>query len=196
MKSGFLMKQSKPLTLIAIGLTSAVAAYLYATWAISRSLPTPVSGFNLMFTLPAIAVVLIILAWPIYRYRQVLIRASKSQLDPAAGAATTSNKPRPKRVDPFYAVRVLVLAKATAVASSIFIGWHLGVIFIQAKAPVIANGLWLNLGTLIGAVFAIVAALWVESICKIPDDSSATATKKSKLSGNGAEAALPQVTHD
>lgn len=190
------MKPTRVLTLIAIALLAGGAAFLWATYSVSHGREIPVSGFNLMFSLPAVSVVLVILAWPIYRYRRELNKriqarlASANQATPAIVA--NASEVRPKRIDPFYAVRVLLLAKATAVAGALFTGWHLGTAMLQLGAPVISNGVWFNLATMLGSILATAVALWVESICKIPDDPDETAKSKTQL-GGAADPALGRI---
>lgn len=192
------MKPTKVLTLVAFALVAAVAAYLWATYSVTHGREIPVSGFNLMFSLPAVAVVLVILALPIYRYRRELnqrLEKSSNQTHSASPALASGQGNRVKRIDPFYAVRVLLLAKATAIAGALFVGWHFGTVLLQLAAPVISTGVWFNLGTLVGALAAIIVALWVENICKIPDDPEEPANGKVQL-GGAADAALGQVRNN
>lgn len=157
------MKPTRSSTLLLASLFSAVAGYLAATYLVSRGLALPVSGYNLMFTLPGIAVLLAALALPIWRYRRQTLKLAKTK-------QTVEIRPVPvKRVDPFYAVRVLLLAKATSIASAMFIGWHLGLVIFQAASPELTDAFYKNLFTMIGAIFALAIALLIEWICRIPD---------------------------
>lgn len=144
----------------------------------------PASPTNLVLTLYAVALVLVALSAPGWRYkRAVLDRAKNASQGRASGSEATEAAPpvsglaanraglRPKRVDPFYAVRVLVLAKAVAVTGAIFLGWHLGLLlhiwFSATLAPApSASGAW---GAL-GALLMILAALLSEWIWRLPDD--------------------------
>lgn len=200
------MKPTRAITLVATALSAAVAAYLYSIYSLNHGHALWVSGTNIMFTLPVIALILLALAWPIYRYRQSLIGlAKKNDAATKAGepiSVSQVNASKAKRVDPFYAVRIVLLAKATALVSALFIGWHLGVILIQLGAPIVSSALWPNVITLIGSIVALAIALWIEWICRIPESpDEAPAVGLAKTSG--IDAALPKqarvnrgVTHE
>ena len=149
------MKPTRILNLLAVALLLLIAGYLIASTLVSRGLPVPVSPNTLLITLAAIATVLLLLSIPIWRYRSAL------------KTATT----RPKRVDPFYAVRVLLLSKASSIAGAMFIGWHSGVLIYQLTGQVVVPGLILQngLGIFASAVL-VVAALVTEQICRLPQD--------------------------
>jgi hypothetical protein len=72
----------------------------------------PVSPNSLLVTLPLTGIVVYLASWPIYRYRKAVEAFSQG--------------PRPARPNPFYAFRVMVLARATTMAGSLFLGWHVG----------------------------------------------------------------------
>lgn len=72
----------------------------------------PVSPNSLLVTLPLTGIVVYLASWPIYRYRKAV--------------EVFSQGPRPARPYPFYAFRVMVLARATTLAGSLFLGWHVG----------------------------------------------------------------------
>jgi cytochrome c oxidase assembly factor CtaG len=120
-------------------------------------LHVPVSPSNLLITLAAISAVLLVLSIPIWRYRSALKQKSAQ---------------RPKRVDPFYAVRVLLLAKASALAGVLFASWHLGVVIFTLSGAVVVQSLVLqNSFGFIASVMLIVAALITEQICRLPQDA-------------------------
>jgi cytochrome c oxidase assembly factor CtaG len=110
-----------------------------------------------LITLAAISAVLLVLSIPIWRYRSALKQKSAQ---------------RPKRVDPFYAVRVLLLAKASALAGVLFASWHLGVVIFTLSGAVVVQSLVLqNSFGFIASVMLIVAALITEQICRLPQDA-------------------------
>lgn len=149
------MKPTKAISLVLISLPATAAGFFIAALLVSRGQQVPVSPINLLITLAAIATVLLGLSIPIWRYRTALKQAEK----------------RPKRVDPFYAVRVLLLAKASSIAGTVFAGWHIGVVIFQLSGQVVVQVLVLS-NTL--GVFAstalIIAALVTEQICRLPDE--------------------------
>jgi hypothetical protein len=160
-----------PLFLSAIG--SAVVSGLVGLFRLSHGQSVPVSPVNIILTLPAIAVVLLALAYPIYRYRKQLLEWASSSS--AAGNKSSSGH-RPKRLDPFYAVRVLLLAKASSIAGSLFSGWHIGLVIVQLSTPVIPPNVWSNVAGLIGSVVTAVVALVVERLCRIPNSGDSPET--------------------
>lgn len=159
------MKPTKILNLIVATAIAAISTYLLIRFAVGAGFKVPVSGLNLILTLPIIGAIVLVLAVPIIRYRHSLREFAKAPVGTPA--------PRPKRVDPFYAVRVLMLAKATTIAGSLFAGWHLGAVAVQGSQPVVADSIWMNVAGLIGSILMAVAGLITERICKIPDGGSA-----------------------
>lgn len=157
------MKPTKVLTLLGWVIPAATAGYLYSRFVVASGGQVPVSPLNLILTFIAISAILAIFAAPMFRYRRELAAQRKS---PAA--------PRPKRLNPFYAVRLVVLAKATAIAGALFAGWQLGVIWFQISAPVTPGSVWQNVAALVTAIIMIVLAVIIERICRITEDSSET----------------------
>ena len=151
------MKPTKLSLLLLISLPTTIAAFFVASFMVGRGLQVPVSPTNLLITLAAISLVLLGLAIPIWRYRTALKQSSTQ---------------RPKRVDPFYAVRVLLLAKASSLAGVLFASWHLGVVLFQLSGAVVVQGLVLqNAFGFIASLMLIAAALITEQICRLPQDS-------------------------
>jgi cytochrome c oxidase assembly factor CtaG len=150
------MKPTKLSLLLLISLPSTLASFFVASFMVGRGLPVPVSPANLWITLAAISAVLLVLAIPIWRYRSALKQKSPQ---------------RPKRVDPFYAVRVLLLAKASSLAGVLFASWHLGVVIFSLSGAVVVQSLVLqNSFGFIASLMLIVAALITEQICRLPQD--------------------------
>jgi hypothetical protein len=150
------MKPTKLSLLLLISIPTTLAAFFVASFMVGRGLQVPVSPTNLLITLAAIAAVLLALSIPIWRYRNALKQSSAQ---------------RPKRVDPFYAVRVLLLAKASSLAGVLFASWHLGVVIFQLSGAVVIQGLVLqNVFGFVASVMLIVAALITEQICRLPQD--------------------------
>jgi cytochrome c oxidase assembly factor CtaG len=140
-------------------LASGVIAFGYSIWAVNNGLEVPISGATLGLSIAVIAIILLALAVPIWKYKRNLIKA-------------TDLKPnRNLPVNPFYAVKVLTLAKASAITAAMFLGWHAGVLVKQLTAPVVVpEAMTLNITALVSAVFLLIAAFLVEQVCKLPDD--------------------------
>jgi hypothetical protein len=151
------MKPTKIVQVLLIVVLVAVLSFLAVRLLVGNGMPVPASPSNLLVTLAAIAVILLGLSIPIWRYKTLLAKYSKG--------------PRPKRVDPFYAVRVLLLAKASAITGSGFMGWHLGAIIAQLSLPVgFTAALLQNSFGVVASVALTVAAIVAEQICRLPDE--------------------------
>lgn len=152
------MKPTRLSLLVLISLPTTVAAFFVAAFLVGRGLAVPVSPTNLLITLIAISLVLLGLSIPIWRYRSALKQSSTQ---------------RPKRVDPFYAVRVLLLAKASSLAGMLFASWHLGVVLFQLSGAVVVQDLVLqNTLGFASSAMLIVAAIITEQICRLPQDKN------------------------
>ncbi len=76
----------------------------------------PASPASLPISLLVLALANYLFSYPIYRYRKRL-GGYKEGI-------------RPERPNPFYAVRVLILARASVLAGALFAGWHAGLIIL------------------------------------------------------------------
>ena len=148
------MKPTKAIAIIGYVLLAAGTGAATTYTLIGRGLATPLSPLNLSITLTAVGVVLVVLAIPMIRYR----------------VALKNPKVKPKRVPPFYAIRVVALAKATSVAGSLFFGWHLGVLAMQLTRP--EPKLAPTITGLIASGIALAAGIVVEQLFKIPPDQT------------------------
>ncbi len=160
------MKPTRVSTLLGWAISAITAGFLLPKIIIAGGGQTPQAGLNIILTLPIIGMLLLAFAIPMLRYRAGLAKVAK-----AAGQA------RPNRPNPFYAVRLVVLSKAIAISGSIFFGWYLGVVWLQATAPVLTDAIWPNLTAAIGALFMSAVAIVVERICRISDSDSAPSTQ-------------------
>ena len=135
----------------------------------------PIATNTVLITLPSIAVIELAIAIPVFKYRSELQKFATSGV-------------RPKRLDPFYAMRVVVLAKATSIAGALFLGTAIGLVFMQLSQPVIADSIWRNLVALVESVVLISVALFIEKACKLPDDgeNSGNAKESSSIEANPA----------
>ena len=115
----------------------------------------PQSPLTLLVTMPVIGIAVVLATLPIYRYRK------------AVEAHTQG--PRPERPNPFYALRVLVLSRATALAGTVFAGWHLGaliwlVVFsVAPEGPVLATSLGI-----LSSLVMLAGGLLGQQNCKAP----------------------------
>ena len=107
--------------------------------------------------MPLIGLAVVIATWPIYRYRKAV-------------EGHTSG-PRPERPNHFFALRALVLSRATALAGAMFVGWHVGaliwlVVFSVAPAgPVLITSI-----AVLSSIAMLVSGLVGQNNCKAPRD--------------------------
>lgn len=117
----------------------------------------PQSPITLIITMPLIGIVVVLVTLPILRYRKAV--------------ENYSSGPRPERPDPFYALRALVLSRATALAGAIFVGWHLGALIwlvVFSVAPV--GPVTLTSIALLSSIAMLAGGLMGQSNCKAPRD--------------------------
>ncbi|MFC5929493.1 DUF3180 domain-containing protein [Cryobacterium melibiosiphilum] len=145
------MKRSRPTPLIALGLLGFVLGLLVEIAAAASGRAIIVPPVTLPLTLIVVGIVVVILAWPI---RQV-----------------TRGRGR-RLVDPFRAMRVAVLAKASSLSGSLVLGAGLGIVaFILTRSVVPAVALlWLAIATAFGAGILLVGGLVAEKFCTLPPD--------------------------
>lgn len=119
--------------------------------------PFPVSPWSMIITLPLIGIGVWLASLPIARYRTKLEQYSEG--------------PRPSRPNPFYAFRVLVIARATSLAGALFVGWHLGAVIWLVSFSVAPAALTQpTLFAVAGAIVMLAGGLIAEQNCKTPKD--------------------------
>lgn len=155
------MKPTKIMTLVGWAVSATTAGYLLPKFVVNAGGAIPISPLNIIITLPLIGILLVLMAIPMFRYRKALIARTKDV-----------SKPRPMPMNPFYAVRLVLLAKAIAISGAIFAGWHIGVVWLQLTSPIVPSSTLQNVFALLGAIVMTACAIIVERICRITDDGS------------------------
>jgi magnesium-transporting ATPase (P-type) len=117
---------------------------------------------SLDVSLLATGVIEVLLAIPIFRFRRDLRSFAKN-----AKSANGQVK-RIRRVDSFYAVRLLALVKSTAIFASLFLGFVIALLVSQLMLPVIPESIWRNVIAALVSIVLIVLALLIELVCKLP----------------------------
>ena len=145
------MKRTTPAPLIGLFLLGAVAAYLLELVVQSRGGFIYVPPISLAFTLVVVAVAVVLLAIPIRR-------------------KVTGKRTEP--VDPFYAARVLALAKASSFAGALLLGLGGGVLIYLLGRPIAPSGtILINvIAQLVSAAVLIAAGLVSEWLCTLPPE--------------------------
>ena len=143
------MKHTRPGPLVALGVIGTVAGFLVQLALAAASLPKVRPEYSFAITLGVIAIVIIALAVPVYR---------------------ATHGPMRRRIDAFYAMRVLVLAKASSLAGALLSGLGLGwVIEMLIRSSTTATDSVLRiLATFGAATLLLVAGLVAEFLCRVP----------------------------
>lgn len=151
------MKPTKFTNLITAAALVGLVGFFVIQQLVGNGLPAPTLGLNLVLIQPSLAVILVLSAIPIIRYRNGLKKFEEDQAK------------RPARVDPNYAVRTLALAKAVSLTGSIFVGWAGAVLVYQLISPE-GTKLLLTLLGLVGALVMVAVGLIIENLFRIPPD--------------------------
>ncbi len=76
-------------------------------------------------------------------------------------------------VDPFYATRVVLLAKSMSVGGAGVMGGALGILAFLVSRPVLSpDGLWLSGAAVVGAIVLMVGGMVAERWCTLPPGTS------------------------
>lgn len=149
------MKRTGPAPLLALAAAGVLAGYLFDLGLAASGRPVIVPPVTLPIALVLIGVIVIALAWPVRK---------------------AVRDDRVARIDPFYATRVVVLAKASSLAGALLAGLGLGVtLYLLSRAVVPGVGsVLLAIAAAVGAILLMIAALIAEWMCVLPpaDDSA------------------------
>ncbi|MEY4559216.1 MAG: hypothetical protein RLZ82_231 [Actinomycetota bacterium] len=159
------LKPTKIINLIGWVVPATTAGYLLPQIVVNQGGSIPISPLNIIITLPLIGIILVLMAIPIFKYRKALLERAKD-----------SSAARPLPLNPFYAVRILLLAKAISISGAIFTGWHIGVVWLQLSSPIVPSSTIQNVIALVGSVIMTVCAVIVERVCRVIDDGSGPET--------------------
>ncbi|OUE29989.1 hypothetical protein BFL35_12225 [Clavibacter michiganensis] len=145
------MTRTRSTTLIALLIAGAAVGWFAENALLMSGQALLIPPLTLGATLLIVGIVLIALAWPI---RQ------------------TTRGRRAGRVDPFRATRVVLLAKASALAGALLAGITGGVLAFVLARPVLpgASSVGLAVAGTVGAVVLLVAGLVAEHWCTVPPD--------------------------
>ena len=150
------MKPTKITNLISLLAIVGITGFFVIQQFVGAGLPAPAVGLNIVIILPSVAVILVLSAIPMIRYRSGLKKFEEGK------------GKRPTPVDSVYAIRTLALSKAVSIAGSIFTGWSLAVLTHQLISPE-PRPLLTILG-LVGSLVLTTAGLIVENLFRIPPD--------------------------
>ena len=148
------MKRTSAAALVVLFVIGAIGAALAQVGLASAGLPVIVIPITLPLALAGIGAIVISLALPIRR-------ATRRTSD---AAATRSS------VDPFYATRVVTLAKACALSGALLAGFGagaLGYVLTRSATPPVGS-IATTVAGLVGAAVLLVCGLVAEAMCRVP----------------------------
>jgi hypothetical protein len=146
----------KPSSVLYWALSGLILGLSASQFGSAIGLPFFVSGSALIVTLGMTGLAIYLLTLPISGYRAKVEKLVS---------------PAPKRPNPFYAFRLLVLARAVMLTGAGFLGWHLGqlvwlVSFSVAPIGLVAPTLF-GLG---GSGLMLLGGILAELNCRLPKD--------------------------
>ena len=145
------MNRTRATPLVGLAALGFVAGFLleYALEAYGRPLLVP--PLTMPFTLVVVGVVVLAVAIPIRR--------------------SVTGK-RKARIDPFQAMRIVVLAKASSLVGALLTGASLGAVLYFTTRPVLPaiGSMWLAIASCVGAAVLTTAGLIAEHLCTLPKD--------------------------
>jgi len=76
-------------------------------------------------------------------------------------------------IDPFYATRVVLLAKSMSIGGAALMGGAAGIVIFLVSRPVVASdSLWLSGAAIVGAIVLMVGGVVAERWCTLPPGAS------------------------
>nr|WP_217274705.1 DUF3180 domain-containing protein [Rathayibacter sp. VKM Ac-2835] len=135
--------------MLGLGLAGAVVGFLIDLAIAAAGRPVLIPPLTVPLTLVVVAALVIGFAIPIHR-------------------ATKGTLRRP--IDPFRAMRVVVLAKASSLVGALLLGASGGVLVYLLSRPVVPSlgSVWQDVAAIVGAIVLLVAGLVAEHLCTIP----------------------------
>jgi hypothetical protein len=145
------VKRTRPFFLVLLAIVGAGAGILLQVILASRGAAAASAPFTLALSLAVIGVLVVVFAVPVRR------------------AVRDRDK---HKVDPFYASRVVVLAKASSIAGSLLFGATSAVLgYLLTRAVIAAVGSIFTSGAaVVGSIILLVCGLIAENMCILPPD--------------------------
>jgi hypothetical protein len=143
--------RTKPLHLVLLALLGGGVLWFTETALAASGRPVLIPPFTLGVALLLIGVIIVMMALPVRRVSRGVPNA---------------------RVDPFYATRVVMLAKASSLGGALLAGAGLGVALYLLSRSVLpgVGSVTMAFATTVGAVLLLVAGLVAEHMCTIPPE--------------------------
>ncbi len=146
------MKRTSLGIIVALVVVATVVGYLIELAIVTSGGSAFAPPVSLPITLTAIAIVIVALAVPVRR-------------------SVTGKKK--DRLDPFYAVRVAILAKSSTLTGALLTGLGAGIVVHALSLPILNSDLLgRGIAQTVGAALLLTAGLVSERMCTLPPDSS------------------------
>lgn len=145
------MTRTKPTHLILLAVLGGGATWFLETALAASGRPVIIPPLTLGVALLLIGVILVVMALPVRRVSRGVPNA---------------------RVDPFYATRVVTLAKASSLAGALLAGGGLGIAGYLLSRSVLpgVGSVTMAFASTVGAALLLVGGLVAEHMCTIPPD--------------------------
>jgi hypothetical protein len=145
------VKRTRPFFLVLLAVVGAGAGILLQVILASRGAAAASAPVTLALSLAVIGVLVVVFAVPVRR------------------AVRDRDK---HKVDPFYASRVVVLAKASSIAGSLLFGATAAIVgYLLTRAVIAAVGSIFTSGAaVVGSIILLVCGLVAENMCILPPD--------------------------
>lgn len=145
------MKRTSPLTLVACAVLGAAAGYVLDIALTANGRATYAPSAMLPILLVALGACCLLFAWPIHR----AVKDAKSP-----------------RVDPFRALRIAVLAKASSMVGALAGAFALGLVAFVLTRPVspALGSMAETIATAVAGGILVILALVAEHMCTLPKD--------------------------
>ncbi|MDM4761646.1 DUF3180 domain-containing protein [Galbitalea sp. SE-J8] len=155
------MTRTRPTVLLLVALLGGAGGWFVEVWQVAVGHPAVVPPWTLAVVLALIGVIIVLYAIPVWRST-----SGRSKREKPDGAVPA------KRVDPFYATRVVLLAKASSLTGAILGGAAVGILFFLLTRSVVAavESVTLAIVTAVGALVLLVGGLVAERMCTLPPD--------------------------
>lgn len=145
------MTRTRPTVLVLLAALGGAGAWFLEVWQVAVGHPAVVPPVTFAIVLGMLGVVIVLYAIPVWRV--------------ASGRTK-------KRVDPFYATRVVLLAKASSLTGALAGGAALGMLVYLLSRSVIpgVESVTLAIVTTVGGIVLLAGGLIAENMCTLPPD--------------------------
>jgi len=166
------VKRTSATALLALALIGALAGFALETTLVLTGRARFDPPFTLPFALVLMAALVIVLVLPVWRSTRDGRRGGRDDRGSRGPRMAEAGRIAREPVDPFYATRVVVLAKASALTGALLAGAGAGILVWLLTRSVVA-GLGSTVMAIVaagGALVLMIAGLVAEHLCTVPPD--------------------------